>query len=132
MKKNNILIAGVILLVVVVGIIFYIINLPKYGKRDLLTREVLILENWIVESNGEYNSINLSAEGTFEVYDYPNLLDSGEWIFEENMMKLDFNSEVPDRIYSDFYFYKDGALYSTTDGNMERWIIMEESEYFVE
>ncbi len=96
---------------------------PKYNQKDVVTSEILIVEEWAVESNGGYDYITLDQDASFEVFAYPDEVDSGSWVFEDNSLILDFNSETENRIYTDIHFKKDGVLYAMTDGNEERWYV---------
>jgi hypothetical protein len=98
----------------------------KYGPRDALTAEILLLESWDIEANGNYNHVQLYSDATFEVFDYPVVIDTGTWYFSvTSSLRLDFDSDMPDRLYQDFYFDRKGILYSHTDNNEERWIYVE-------
>ena len=124
MKKNILSIVIFILsLIVLSGLVYYLFTLPKYNEADKLSSEILLAEQWQVEANGMYNYIAFSNNDTFTVYAYPDVIDSGSWIFADNVLALDFASDVENRIYSDFNFDKNGVLHLMTGGNKERWRI---------
>ena len=117
--KRNILIYLAVLLVVFIGIFIWG---GWYNDWRKVTTEVLVKNAWEVEGNGTYNHLSFSADQTFKASAYPEEVATGKWIFDGSKLELDFNSEIPNRIYTGFEFGRDSALYSLTDENRERWV----------
>jgi len=117
--KRNIFFSILVLAIVLVGVF---IGGGWYNGWRKLTNEILIKNNWEVEGNGSYNYVAFFTDQTFKVYAYPEEVDSGTWFFDGKKLELDFVNQAENRVYAGFEFGRDGALYSLTDGNRERWV----------
>jgi len=117
--NRKILFFILILVVAFIGIFFFG---GWYNGWKKLTDETLVKSNWEVEGNGGYNHITFSSEQVFKVFVYPNEVDSGKWSFDGKKLELDFIKQPENRTYAGFEFGRDGALYSLTDENRERWV----------
>jgi hypothetical protein len=116
---KNILSVVFVVIIIAVGIFFWG---GWYNNWKKLTTDMLVKNNWEVEGNGEYNYIVFSSDQKFQTYVFPDENDSGMWSFDEKKLELDFAKQTENRIYTGFEFGRDGALYSITDENRERWV----------
>jgi len=122
MKKKILKLIMIILLAAIGLVIGGYLNFFGYRSWTKLTPTILSKQGWFVEANGMYNYINFYQDNSFKVYEFPNEIDSGKWKFENKLIGLDFQSEVPDRIYEIVGFDNRQILHLKTDGNEERFV----------